>query len=406
MKAKAQILFEYIPVLLAFLLPFTGNYLSLFVILWFFVALFNGNKQTVIEGLKNKWFLLLFGFIVFHCVSALFSENKTDALTSVEVKLSFLAFPVYIFLFNYKAETIKKIFIAFVSGCFFALLVCVLRAVFYFVTGGEDHFFYTAFSYFMHAGYFSMYMLFAFVIIQLAYPIWFKGDAIIKWFRNGFSIAFIIGIFLCASKIGIIAFFITLIILVLAHYKDKLDLKTGLLSILLISALTFVTYKIIPTPFERLRSAFATASGGNIDKTSSESTAVRMLIWKESAEIFKENFWLGTGSGDANDELHKRYEEHGLTGALEHNLNAHNQFFQTGIALGVFGLLILLVSIMGAIIQGFARKNLTLVIFSVIIFLNFLVESMLQTQAGNLFFVYFLCLLLKYNPQRLEEAMV
>src|SRR5207244_1096708 len=122
--------------------------------------------QTVLNGFKNKWFLVLFSFIFFTCISALFSDNKSEALTSVEVKLSFLAFPVYIFLFNYKTDTIKRIFAAFVSGCLFAFLVCLARASYlYLETHESKWFFYTDFSYFMHAGYFSMYMLFALVIV-------------------------------------------------------------------------------------------------------------------------------------------------------------------------------------------------------------------------------------------------
>jgi len=36
-------------------------------------------------------------------------------------------------------------------------------------------------------------------------------------------------------------------------------------------------------------------------------------------------------------------------------------------------------------------------LFSVLMILNFLVESMLQAQAGFIFFVFFICLFLQYN---------
>jgi O-antigen ligase len=406
LKKNAEILFAYLPVLLAFLMPFPSsdvNVLSGIILLWLVMAIFNFDKSTFLLGLKNKWFWILFSFVFFTCISALSSNNKHDALTSIEVKLSFLAFPVYIFLFNYKTDTIKRIFAAFVSGCLFALLACLVRATYlYMETGQSMWFFYTDFSYFMHAGYFSMYMLFALLIVQLAYPIWFPNDGMYKWLRIIFTLFFVLGIFLCASKIGIIAFFVTILILPLVYFKDKLNLKSTALLILVIGALTFVTYKVIPTPFERLQSAFTTAAEGNIDKTSTESTAVRMLIWKESAQILKDNFLWGVGTGDANDELHKRYEAAGLTGALAHNLNTHNQFFQTGIGMGLLGLIILGLCTLGALIYSIMKRNLMLTIFSIIIILNFLVESMLQTQAGTIFFVYFLCLLLKYNPQRLD----
>lgn len=41
------------------------------------------------------------------------------------------------------------------------------------------------------------------------------------------------------------------------------------------------------------------------DKKSSESTTLRILIWEQSINLIKNNFLLGTGVGDANDELYK-----------------------------------------------------------------------------------------------------
>ncbi len=42
-------------------------------------------------------------------------------------------------------------------------------------------------------------------------------------------------------------------------------------------------------------------------------------------------------------------------------------------------------------------------LFSILISLNFMVESMLQTQAGFTFFTFFLCLILKYNLKEVSE---
>lgn len=405
MKKIIHTLFNYIPVLLAFLLPFGGRLLSLLVILWFVVSWFCFDWKKFKDGFKNKWFLLLFGFFVFHLISGLLSKNFPAASTSVEVKFSFLAFPYFVFLFGLETATVKKIMIAFVSGCLFALLFCLGRAGYYFFSEGQNYFYYNAFSYLIHPSYFSMYLLTSIVILQLAYPIWFEKDAMNKPIRLGYTLFFILGIVLCASKMGIIAFFITALIILAIRFKEKLSFKNGAIVLLLMGALTFTTYKIIPTPFERLISAFNTTTNeAEIDKTSSESTAVRILIWEQCVNIIKENFIFGVGGGDANDVLQNKYKENGLTGALSHNLNAHNQYFQTFIALGVLGFLMLFMATLGTIIYGLMQKNSFLFIFSIIIVLNFLVESMLQTQAGNLFYVYFLCLFLRYDPQRLVES--
>ena len=388
-------------------MPFGGRILALLLILWFIVSWFCLDWKTFKDGFKNKWFLLLFGFFVFHLINGLLSDNYPEASTNVEVKFSFLAFPYFFFLYNIEKTAIKKLLIAFVGGCLFALLFCMCRATFYFFNDGQNYFFYNAFSSLIHPSYFSMYLLMSIVLLQLAYPVWFEKDSMNKPIRICFTLFFIVGIILCASKIGIIAFFLVSLIILAVKFKTKLNFKNVSLALVLIFSLSFAGYKIIPTPFERLISAFnTTINEGEIDKSSSESTAVRILIWQQCINIIKDNFITGVDIGQANALLQKKYKENGLSGALAHNLNTHNQYFQTFIALGVFGFLIIFMATVGTFIYGIARKNIFLIIFSLIVILNFLVESMLQTQAGNLFYVCFLCLLLRFDPLDMENSSV
>ncbi len=381
-----------------------GIILGPFVILWFIASWFIFDKERFHSGWKNPWFLIMFFFFLMHCVSSVFSDNKQEALTGVENKLSFLAFPYFFFLYKMKDSTVKRMLIAFVSGCFFSLVVCLVRAVYVYFSSGEDEFFYNKFSILIHAGYFSMYMLFCILIVMFAYPKWFGKDKWVGIISYFLVLAFLGGIFLCASKIGYLTAVLVLIIAPIIKFKHRLNLKIFIISSVLLLAVFFTLLKVFPKPFERLNNVFTTLSSENIDKTSGESTAVRLLIWKESREIIKENFWLGVGTGDANDVLQERYRKNGLTGALEHNLNTHNQYFQTAIALGIVGLLIMLFLTFGVMIYAFMKKHILLVLFSIIIILNFLVESMLQTQSGNLFFTGFLCLMLAHDVLKFRDV--
>jgi O-antigen ligase len=149
---------------------------------------------------------------------------------------------------------------------------------------------------------------------------------------------------------------------------------------------------------ERIKVALSvTQSNQVIDKSATESTAVRMLIWEQAIQIIKQYPIIGTSPGDANDALYKAYAENGLTGAYEKKLNAHNQFFQTFIGTGIIGFLILCLITIYPIIHGIIKKNYFLSIFGFIVTLNFLVESMLQTQAGVIFYIFMLCIVLQHN---------
>lgn len=387
--------------LLAFLLPFGGAHLPLLIIIWSIAAILSIEGKQLKEALRNRWVLVMLAFFFMHVISGLFSANFKEAVTSVEIKLSFLAFPVCLFMIDHKPEVFRRIFTAFVSGCLFALLTCLGRALFFYLKDGSNFFYYSSFSFMIHTACFSMYLLMSWIILQLAYPVWFRGDKMAAWLRYAFSIFFIIGIFLCASKIGIIAFFVVQAAVILLRYRSRLTAKKVVMALALFVILIAVAYKAAPTPFQRLTSAFDTAtSSASLDKTSGESTAVRILIWRECVQIISGHFLFGVSAGDANDVLIAHYKEHGLTGALEHNLNAHDQFFQTFIGLGVLGFALLLYLTIGVLASGFSQKHYMLGLFGIVITLNFLVESMLQRQDGTLFFVFFLCLLLNYDPLR------
>jgi O-antigen ligase len=127
---------------------------------------------------------------------------------------------------------------------------------------------------------------------------------------------------------------------------------------------------------------------------SSDGTADRILIWESSLELIQEQSIFGVGTGDVKDALLKKYEENGIVNALNRKLNAHNQYLQTAITLGLPGIIILLSGLVFAFILAVRRQNLLLLLFSVVVSFNFLVESMLERQAGVVFYSFLNALLL------------
>lgn len=88
-------------------MPFGLN-LSIVVIFWFITSWFCADKSYLLSGLKNKWFIILLSFFAMYVISALLSDNKKGALSAIEVKVSFLAFPYFFFLYKIETITIKK----------------------------------------------------------------------------------------------------------------------------------------------------------------------------------------------------------------------------------------------------------------------------------------------------------
>ena len=184
--------------------------------------------------------------------------------------------------------------------------------------------------------------------------------------------------------------------------KENLNPKRILIFCGSLVILFVVVLKLLPETFNRFNS-LSPASLENIDKTSSESTTVRLLVWQEAITIIQNNFLFGTHVGDANDKLYEAYKQNGLTGAYEHKFNAHNQFFQTFIGLGLLGFILLISITFGSLIRAVKQRNFLLAVFSFLIILNFMVESMLQTSAGVLFFAFFACFFDRVSEKELQE---
>ncbi|MBI3520548.1 MAG: O-antigen ligase family protein [Bacteroidetes bacterium] len=393
-----------LPLLIAFFLPFGINY-AIFILVWaigFFA--FDDVKNGLVRVFKNKWAYVLLGFFLIHALGYFFSVDKPAALNAIEIKLSFLAFPILLFASRYNDMQVKKVIISFVSGCVMVSMIDIFRACYLYFFQDFNAFFYSEFSYFMHPSYFAMYLIFAQLMVVLFYPKWLAELSNLNIKMGFMSVVFLTTIFLCSSKMGLITAFLLLpfTFCVILYHQGYKKIIAGLVIGLIIAIAA--AYKLFPTPFERMKMAFkVTSSSQTIDKTDAESTAVRILIWKESVKLIKENIVFGTTAGDANDKLLEAYEREGLTGALRKKLNAHNQFLQTFIGTGIIGFVLLLCMTIGALIYGFIQKNYIFCLFSILIIFNFLVESMLQAQAGFIFFAFFFCILTQYNLDKFSS---
>ena len=386
----------YFPLIIALLLPFGINYAPI-IALWIiaFFSLTTHLKTQINKAFQSKWLYVFWAFFFIHAIGYFFSDNKAEALRNIEIKINFLVLPFLIFASLFSKKEISKIKNAFVLGCFICLAYCLGRAMYLFYAENLNSFSYSDFTFFLHPSYFAMYLLFAILILLLSN----KDELTVsKYFiitKIAFILFFIVGIIMASSKMGLIAllliFPITAAMLLFAHGYKKTVLVFVLISIVGMG----LAYKLFPTPFERFKVALSVSeSTEQIDVSSAESTAVRVLIWKQSLDIAKEHVLWGTTPGDVNDELFKSYKEHGLTGALEKKLNTHNQFLQTYIGTGLFGFILLMILTVGLSIYSVLQKNYLFLLFCIIIILNFLVESMLQTQAGFTFFVFFSCILI------------
>jgi O-antigen ligase len=131
---------------------------------------------------------------------------------------------------------------------------------------------------------------------------------------------------------------------------------------------------------------------------SGRSTGDRVLIWKASKEIVRQNFLFGVGTGDVRDKLMEEYQKSDAITAMKNYLNAHDQYMQTFIALGIPGLLLLVYMIVAPAVLCIKRANYIFFAFLFITGFNMFFESMFERQEGVVFFMFFSTLLLASFP--------
>lgn len=369
--------------------------ISLITVQWLLCK--NWKKRfTLLKAEKWRWILLFYSFLyIIYLLGLIYSSNFSYATFDLGLKLSLLIFPLIF------ATTVRDVFntkrllsicYAYIAGCILITLVMLIAAFFNFTrTNSTQVFYYNALSIFQHPSYLSMYLDFAVSIILV---ILLKvGNQISKPFRNllvFLVLYFLAIIMLLSSKAGIICLLLVLTLSIISIIIYRKDYLIGLLFLFILPFTFLGAFYIFPYSLDRLDDIEQAMNEKHIIDPSSQSTNdERLMVWASSLELIRENPVIGVGTGDVKDELLRKYKENGVTTALNRKLNAHNQYLQTTITLGLPGIIVFLSGLALAFILSVRRHNLLLFLFIVVISFNFLVESMLERQAGVVFYSFF-----------------
>ena len=127
---------------------------------------------------------------------------------------------------------------------------------------------------------------------------------------------------------------------------------------------------------------------------SGSSVMQRYEYSKASLALIKNNFWLGVGTGDLENELINEYKAMGSELKNQYLFHAHNQFIAFFITFGIFGFLwFFFALIYPPAKEGYFNDFFYLVFFLIMVF-SMLSDDTLETQAGATLFAFFIAFLL------------
>ncbi|MGB3617034.1 MAG: O-antigen ligase family protein [Catalinimonas sp.] len=170
-------------------------------------------------------------------------------------------------------------------------------------------------------------------------------------------------------------------------------------ALLLTAGLTTAAALLWITPLHVRTDRFIESLGEGNAPHAQTSSNLRVLIWQGALTTAADRPWLGAGTGDGNAELFETYAEQAFEWGVAYRFNAHNQYLQTTLALGVVGLLVLALHLGTGLRLAWRRGDRLFAAFVLITALCWLTESMLERQKGVVLYAFLLSLLSFVNPE-------
>ncbi|NVN94889.1 MAG: O-antigen ligase family protein [Bacteroidetes bacterium] len=396
-EAIHQQAFYYLLLIQSFAFPLwkriTPIILSLIVLNWIMEFNFKSKTKLLISENKLPNFFLFISIYVLYVIGLIYTSNFAYASFDLEVKLTFLLIPVVFFSSDFSKfdkKSIIKVFISFIGGCFLSSILSMLHSYYLYQSNNTSFwFFYSSASAFHHPSYISMYLIFAMTIIVYLLINDLIKNRKLKYIFGLILIWFFIYVIMLSSKAGIFSLIIGIVFLLGYWIIKKRNYLISIIMIIIFILSIALGANKIPLVTNRITSSFQALKSNKNDVNIEDGTVQRMEIWKTSLDIIKDHFLIGVGTGDVKDELLAHYDKKGMTFAKANNLNAHGQFFQTFITLGFIGFLNLVLMFFIPLFQAIKKPNYIYLFFIIIVFINILVESMFENQAGVVFYTFF-----------------
>jgi O-antigen ligase len=397
----------YISVCLIFItLPYDIHYNSIAIIFMGVIWLLRLNWYRRIKKIFNIYFFMFSALYVMHIIGLLWTQDFSEGLLHIERKLTLVVLPLIFTvdpILNKKAQ--KWCMLSFVISCLAAVLICYANLLI--INFNEFNFNFKSYIFLtnhnfskvinIHATYFSIYILFSLMILCV---IFYKeiSNTTTKILFFLIAVLFLCTLFVLGSRM-IILLSTTLILLGLVYvYNIRRSFKAKII-LTVFTVLMLAGLYLSPYVKNRFNQMLNIELNDLIGSNKENGITQRIFVWVHSIPLLKEAPLLGYGTGDVPQTLNNAYlkialDDPELTRAQvralkrfsEMNLNAHNQYLQIILSLGLVGLLILLSVLALSLNSAVKTGNVLFLAFICIVVFCFLTESMLNTQKGVVFF--------------------
>lgn len=350
--------------------------------------------------------ILLISLYLIYLIGVFFAHELSNGLKYAEYKLALLAIPVLLAIkpkFELKLQwpvmglilgTLVVIGIGIVSSC-----NCYDRHAWFLYCFSSSYI-----SPVHHPSYFSGFLLFATAGAWHGYQKGWKGFSWVTVIP--YTLLALVFYFFCLSLAGILFLGIVMMGMVIYFIYKKIGRWSAIAFTLLAPILLFLVLSNLPGFEDDVKNTqagfteYLTDSKSFLNKRVKDpeipGNQKRLVMWTVTTELILEHPF-GVGTGNVDEYLFARLNRYGFHQLVKDDLNPHNQYLQTTLEIGVFGLLVLLALIVSCISIAIKHRSFLLLLLISGLAFNMLFESMLQRQSGIIFYAFWISIIVLYT---------
>ena len=389
--------------LLVVALPFSNFLISLSIIILVINWLRQGSiAQDIKSNIANPFIILCCSYFLIHIIGLSYTENLSAGFNSIKNKLPLLILPIVICCSNkINDKQLKIILYSFIASNVILSLMCIA----YYLPDSSRLWFDKSLSIFISPIYFGLT-----ISLSLGFLFYYSYKFRNEITRTNMMLRLLLGIYLliflaliqargAILSIIILTFAISIYLIIL-----KKNYMLGLWKLAILICLFCCYYLFSPNAKSNIQSIpDDIQSYLSNEKFTYSSTAMRLVLWEASLNIFKNNQYIGVGTGDVFTELRNEYlnrnpeliKNSRVKGKY---MNCHNQAIQSAVGFGVIGIIFFLSMVFIPGIKAYQANNHLFLMTMLILFISMLTESILERQIGVTTFSFFCSLF--YSHQR------
>jgi len=374
-------------------LTYLNSILSILLVAFWLIF---SKKEFDISTLKSRLMILFISLFVIGIVGLAYTNNSKAGIATLETQSAILFFPLVFGTTSVlDSSMLKKINTHLLIAAALASVAGVGYGIYNYVESGNieqltgDHIL------LFHVVRPVTMGLFCLLALIFAFERLNESSAKSKGSLYALIGLMTLMILLLSIRLIIACWFLIVFYYLLTIIKQRLY---KIFSVSIAILMLIVSSFIIPTAKKQWKELFDFSSTSTIalDKDSSlgrswRGKALRVAIWKCSADVLKKHWLTGVGTGDVQDSLQKTYENRKFYFASMYNrYNAHNEYLQILLATGLPGLLILLSCILYPLLNY--RKKFSGNIYLLFLLLFAVVgmsESILEVNKGIIWYSFF-----------------